>query len=407
VVEFAIFFTLGALSAGLLALMAAPALSRRAMRLAWARARLLAPHNEKEALAERDALRAQHAQEQVRLERKMAEAKDAEGQARVELGRETIRLVTAEALSADRKAEIEAQREEIARLAADRDAAASGLAASQVALNDVFQRLDRAERERAEESQRLIALETQADRDRALVVSLETQIDSLKLRLADAEHEGARQIRAAMTQEESLKQQLADLRARHAKVTKELDEAIEKGSLVVSALEARTSELASGHAHAERLEARVKEAESAHESILVESARRLAELAERNSAYQGLSDRYEAALERFRAREDELAHENQRLATGLAAGEGALARTRKRLGAEAGAGAAGALSGDEALRQALAQLGAEVARLRAGGEQSSARTRRLKLPRVGGRSSEAASNVVTLSFADDSVSPEA
>ena len=69
-VESALFFVVGFLCATLLALLAAPAMSHRARRLANARARLQAPLSESQARAERDALRAIQAVEIVRMEKK-------------------------------------------------------------------------------------------------------------------------------------------------------------------------------------------------------------------------------------------------------------------------------------------------------------------------------------------------
>src|SRR5208283_727686 len=61
VIEYAMYFALGFLIAGLLMLMAMPAFWRRAMRLSMRRLQLLAPLSREDAIAERDLLRAEFA----------------------------------------------------------------------------------------------------------------------------------------------------------------------------------------------------------------------------------------------------------------------------------------------------------------------------------------------------------
>ena len=95
-IEQAIFAAVGFLTATLLALAAAPAVARRARRLAEARARLLAPLSEEQAVADRDALRALHAIEIVRIERRLRTAEEAVATRKVEIGRQLLRLVALE-----------------------------------------------------------------------------------------------------------------------------------------------------------------------------------------------------------------------------------------------------------------------------------------------------------------------
>ena len=87
---------MGFLAACLIAVVGMPAISRRATRLAEARARLRAPSTEKQANADRDALRAQNAVERVRIERRLALVEEASNQLRVEVGRQTVKIISAE-----------------------------------------------------------------------------------------------------------------------------------------------------------------------------------------------------------------------------------------------------------------------------------------------------------------------
>ena len=115
-VKSAIFFLLGFLTAAFLALLAAPAVSRRARRLAIARARLQSPLSEAQARAERDALRGSHAVDLVRLETRLNAAENDRAIHRVQLGRQASRILSLQDLSAERAAEIARQHEELIAL---------------------------------------------------------------------------------------------------------------------------------------------------------------------------------------------------------------------------------------------------------------------------------------------------
>ena len=127
-IEQAIFAAVGFLTATLLALAAAPAVARRARRLAEARARLLAPLSEAQAIADRDALRAQHAIEIVRLERRLRAAEEAVAARKVEVGRQFVRLVALEEAATTGVGDLEAARWEANELRGELGAAQSALA---------------------------------------------------------------------------------------------------------------------------------------------------------------------------------------------------------------------------------------------------------------------------------------
>ena len=126
-IEQAIFTAVGFLTATLLALAAAPAVARRARRLAEARARLLAPLSEAQAIADRDALRAQHAIEIVRLERRLRAAEEAAAARKVEVGRQLLRLVALEEATTTGVGDLEAARWEANELRGELGAAQSAL----------------------------------------------------------------------------------------------------------------------------------------------------------------------------------------------------------------------------------------------------------------------------------------
>ncbi|HMN74109.1 MAG TPA: hypothetical protein PKA55_19785 [Rhodoblastus sp.] len=86
-------FMLGALSAGLLALLTLPAFWRRALRLTRRRLEMLTPLSMDEVVAERDLLRAEFAAERRRLEQRMETQADAHARDLAELGRRATEIV--------------------------------------------------------------------------------------------------------------------------------------------------------------------------------------------------------------------------------------------------------------------------------------------------------------------------
>lgn len=105
-VETAIYVALGALTSALLALLALPAVSRRAFRIAAARARLAGPLSAEQAQADRDALRGKHAVELALVERRAGEAEARWAKSEIALGRHAALAERQEAALAERAKEI-------------------------------------------------------------------------------------------------------------------------------------------------------------------------------------------------------------------------------------------------------------------------------------------------------------
>jgi chromosome segregation ATPase len=95
-IEYAMYFALGFLIAGLLMLMAMPAFWRRAMRLSMRRLQLLAPLSREDAIAERDLLRAEFAVKERQLEQRMAGFNADRTAAMLEAGRRAARIADLE-----------------------------------------------------------------------------------------------------------------------------------------------------------------------------------------------------------------------------------------------------------------------------------------------------------------------
>ncbi len=182
-IEQAIFSCIGFLVAALLALAAAPAITRRARRLAEARARLQAPLTEAQAIAERDALRAQHAVEQLRVEQRLLAVEEVAARRWIEIGRQASRLAALEEVDA----EIAAQRQALEALERDAREVGGQLGAVQLALRDMTFQRDSADAAFAAAEARRDDLEILADRNRVTIATLQTRVSTLEVRLADSE----------------------------------------------------------------------------------------------------------------------------------------------------------------------------------------------------------------------------
>src|SRR5260370_24444193 len=90
-----------------------PAISRRATRLSESRAKLRTPTTDKQAIAERDALRAENAVAHTRLERRLAPAEDASNQLRVAVGTQLVKILALETAAAEQTSVTRDQRAEV------------------------------------------------------------------------------------------------------------------------------------------------------------------------------------------------------------------------------------------------------------------------------------------------------
>ena len=185
-VETAIYILLGALASALLALLALPAVSRRAYRLARRRAELTAPLSASEARAERDALRGRHAVELAQVERRAAQARDDRAVAQIELGRRATELLQRDATLAEKAQEIARQREELAALGAELRARETEIGARETAMRDAHGQRDAAQLRLGNIVARLEGAVTLAGEERAHRMKLESQIAALTLALDQA-----------------------------------------------------------------------------------------------------------------------------------------------------------------------------------------------------------------------------
>ena len=145
-VETAIYVLFGALATALLALVALPAVSRRAFRLAQERARLAAPLSAAEAQADRDALRGRHAIEIALAERRAVSAQDKWSAAQIALGERAAEIVRRGADIEEKAQKIARQREELAWLVRELTDRDTEIGARETALFDFEGQRDAAER---------------------------------------------------------------------------------------------------------------------------------------------------------------------------------------------------------------------------------------------------------------------
>jgi len=185
VVESALFFVIGFLSAAMLAIFAAPAVARRAMRLANARARLQAPLSETQARAERDALRAIHAVEMVKMERKLAVADWDRAVAKTDLARQTNRMAKLTDLGRSLVEDIRSRDARIDEMEVAARALEAESGAKDVALRDFAGQRDVLRDRLSAARSKISTLETQADRSRMEIAILATKVSALEFEMAD------------------------------------------------------------------------------------------------------------------------------------------------------------------------------------------------------------------------------
>lgn len=325
-VEIALYFAVGFFAAALLTVLAIPALSRRAMRLATARARLQAPLSEAQARAERDMLRGQHAVDIARLQRKLAAAEWDRAVARAEQGRLATQATRLDRLANARVGDLDSQAQKIVTLSDTVDTLQAETGAREIALYEALRRADSATAASDRAEVRIGELETRVDHERTINAALHTQLSALEI-------------------------EIGDWRSRYGPTANGTVDPVAE------------------------LRDRLQRSERAREAATLEAARQLKTLAEREAAHaqataarDDLARRLAALEAQAKATEADLRRQVQTLSTSLAAAEGALGVQRAaRLEREREGGDSRARSvpaGDAELRAAIAELGRDVLRLR-------------------------------------------
>ncbi len=279
-IEHALYFAIGFLTAALAACAAAPLMARRAMRLALGRARLSATVTEKQANAHADALRAEHAVAEVRAGRKLQLSEERAQALRVEAGRQTVEIARLKGDVDDLTDRLHRQTgESEAHATRSRDVEAT-LGASVIALHAVYAQRDHASGARDAAETRAGELEAEASRDRARIAVVSARAEYLEGRLDDL----TRAANGAREQARDLGAKLEAERLRAAALEDRLKGAGEENRNLADQASRSAAERRDLASRLASLEERVRLSERAREELLLESGRRLAELADHEAA---------------------------------------------------------------------------------------------------------------------------
>jgi hypothetical protein len=377
-IEQAFFFAAGFLAASLVAVLGIPVISRRAMRLSRARVSLQAPVGERQAAAERDALRAQFAVERLELERRATRAERASVELRAGLGKYAVKLIELESGASGQGRTILDQASEIERLASERRDMEAELAASQIALHDAFSQRDRAAVIEAAATARRLELEAQASRDRARTAILTAREENLEGLIEELSHRADKAESARAQLNRSLEDERAKVRALEVR----LREAVARNDRLAE----RLSRGAVDHDESRRRlieqESRIAASDQVREGTLLENGRLLAALADKDAALkdaQAKAAEFEARLTAAgadaRASEKAASLHGETLSAAPAAMDGELREARAdrealkpendalRAKVAATGSSMSENGGESALREAIERLGRELARL--------------------------------------------
>lgn len=346
-IESTLFFVLGFLAASLGALMIAPAIWRRAVRLTERRIEDTKPLTIAEIRADRDMLRAEFARHVRRLElavgvfrRKVAErmvdasrAKDSEREAVAERGRAMARLLETEA-----------------QLTASREDVASALADVSVALRSIEDRDDEITALQA----KIADLEYDADTRKMEIAVLKTTIDNLEAQRTQLEDQSRLLAHKILGADREIARRDATIELERERIRKLDRVLLDRGRDVNAAVDDRVTVSRRLEAANERIRALTSELEEARK---VEPTFVYAEGADPNGAGDNIATTVES-LERSNAewqmRAEEFAEERDLLSAEVA-------ELRRKTSM---------LSSEEAgqLRDLLANLAAEVAQVAANAE---------------------------------------
>lgn len=353
-IEQILYFALGALVAGLLALVALPAFWRRAVRLARERLERVRPLSLEEIVAAADLERAAFATDRRRLEQRMERAAAAHAADRVELGQRAIALATLETALDTLGAAHADLATDHAELARAHRAAEAALAATAVELHDAIGLHQRLRGDNAELARTLVETRTLAADRAALIAALDARAQSLQLSGETLAQDVDDLSRAARIAEERL-QRLNAERDGLAKDVRHYEQRMAQTLARLENEQARASQMG------RRLDAMRAERDSAAERGKRDQEMLRACERARDAAHARLTAAAAALDDQRRA-----AHETENAAAArleaakaeIAALNGALLAARERRTA----------AGETArLRAALAEIGEKVARMADGG----------------------------------------
>lgn len=243
------YFALGVLVAGLLALIFLPAFWRRALRLSMRRLQMLMPLSMEEVVAERDLLRAEFAVRERRLEQEMDAVKAARALDLADIGRHAARVADAEAALKKTEAamrDMEMQLREAQRVVVERT---DLLSSTELALQEMTERAQRGvERARLLETDKEeLGRQTEAQQSR--VATHEAKIADLHARNTRLQHD-LQTTRAELDRAAQEAARVPGLTAEAARLAAELESATAKAAALARELaESRAARDASDGRH--------------------------------------------------------------------------------------------------------------------------------------------------------------
>lgn len=366
-VETALFFVLGFLSAGFLALLVAPSLWRRASALARRRTEATAPLTVDEIQADKDRLRAEFAIATRRLEMSVKALKEKVSRQAIEANRsreEMRRLAgereTAGAKAAEQEKRIEALEADLAGRGEELGQAVDRLGVAEALLEERQGELEELSGLLQEASINASSYQIDLVARESEVEKLKEQIQDLRAKRKEAEarvREANAESRTALEDAKREKKRAADLEARLAKVTASISDQEEKFERREREMLRKREQLSEAGGWQSELEASLKEERALRESLeeqLGELSKRMTALISGATAgdIEQAVTRLGRERERLQERLTGLLQDNLRLRNEL------LDARRTPAPAQQDAG-----SGDEQLREEIHGLAAQMVSL--------------------------------------------
>jgi chromosome segregation ATPase len=376
-IETAIHVLIGFLTAALLGMMAIPAISRRASRLAEARARLLAPLSSSQAQADLDALRGRQAIEILAAERRIEAAEQATRQAQIELGQRARDIVDRETHIAEKSAEITRQRSEIASALIELRNRDVEIASRELVLFDLTRQRDASARKWADAQSTIDEQQRDLEQSGSEIASLKTRTAELAGELIEQERKFEEISALASNKIADLTNTLVATRAVASRLESQVFDIETRHSALRNEAEGRAAELQRTRQRIGDLEPRLAESEKLRDELAAENSRQMTRASEKEAELLRLRSAHREEIERFQdrlsgaaARENELTMRVQALIAARGDAERAMrgaASERDRLAKEctglrerlaAAEAATNSLTkGDAALRLSIVRLG--------------------------------------------------
>ena len=349
------YFALGFLVCGLLALLFLPAFWRRAVRLSTRRVEMRLPLSMDEIVAERDQLRAEFALERRRVEQKAEDLAEARARDMAELGRRATRILALETSLGESTAESARRGAEIAALEHDLSAARADLGALHQWSADLDARLGRATGDLRDLRAEHEALGSRADEQRAHIAALETRSAAREADLVE--------IHNAL---ETARREILELSRAANDLLAERDFAREDLAATIARRDALAAEAREARERAEKFEEEHRAERRQRMRAETELATRTSALAFAESREAALRDREAAVLEEargdahaLRQRIDELKASNESLERALAS----VRAEAERRAADGDAAPAPSAVEIAILREAIRDVGRNVLRM--------------------------------------------